>query len=164
RLGLLIDDLLALSRAGRVINTPAAFDLGEVLRVVVADLSDLIHRRGAEVRVEGRLPEVAGDRERIAQLLANLIGNGLKYNTSSPPGGGVGTAPPAEDGGPKAGDWRQVTLFVRDNGIGIDPQYHQHVFRLFRRLHKRDEYEGNGAGLSICKKIVEAHGGRIWVE
>jgi PAS domain S-box-containing protein len=156
RLGHLIDDLLALSRAGKVINTPAAFDLGEALAVVLADLSDLIHRKGAEVRIEGSLPIVAGDRERLGQLLANLIGNGLKYNQSKPPIVvlGSGTAP-----GPG-----QVTIFVRDNGIGIAPQYHERIFRLFRRLHRREEYEGNGAGLAICKKIVEAHGGRIWVE
>ncbi len=85
RLGHLIDDLLALSRAGTVINTPAAFDLGEVVDVVLADLADLLQRTGAQVRLEGPLPPVTGDRERIAQLLANLIGNGLKYNKSSSP-------------------------------------------------------------------------------
>jgi PAS domain S-box-containing protein len=171
RLGRLIDDLLALGRAGAVINTPAAFDLGEVVRVVVADLSDLIHRKGAEVRVAGPLPRVAGDRERIAQLLANLIGNGLKYNQSSPPVVVIGAlslvpcpSSLAEDKGQGTRDKGQVTLFVRDNGIGIAPQYHGQIFRLFRRLHRREDYEGNGAGLAICKKIVEAHGGRIWVE
>jgi PAS domain S-box-containing protein len=177
RLGRLIDDLLALSRAGKVINPPAAFDLAEVVRVVTADLSDLIHRKGAQVRVEGALPAVVGDRERVAQLLANLVGNGLKYNTSDRPEVVVGassqfdgarsvsdgsTAPVAH--APGSAHHGQVTLFVRDNGIGIEPKYHQQIFRLFRRLHRREDYEGNGAGLAICKKIVEAHGGRIWVE
>jgi chemotaxis family two-component system sensor kinase Cph1 len=100
---------------------------------------------------------VLGDRERIAQLLTNLVGNGLKYNQSSPPVVVIGTV----DGkGPSS----PSTIFVRDNGIGIAPQYHEQIFRLFRRLHRREEYEGNGAGLAICKKIVEAHGGRLWVE
>jgi light-regulated signal transduction histidine kinase (bacteriophytochrome) len=123
----------------------------------VADLSDLIHRKGAQVRIEGVLPQVVGDRERIAQLIANLVGNGLKYNQTSPPVVVIG----AVDG---TGSSSASTIYVRDNGIGIAPQYHEQIFRLFRRLHRREEYEGNGAGLAICKKIVEAHGGRIWVE
>ena len=112
------------------------------------------------MRVEGTLPRVAGDRERIAQLLANLIGNGLKYNQSAPPGGRRSGPSPRR----RRSGTRHATLFVRDNGIGIAPQYHEQIFRLFRRLHRREEYEGTGAGLAICKKIVEAHGGRIWVE
>ena len=90
RLGRLIDDLLALGRAGKIINTPVAFDLGDAVQVVAADLADLIQRKGAQVRIEGTLPRVAGDRERIAQLLANLIGNGLKYNQSGSARSGPG--------------------------------------------------------------------------
>jgi PAS domain S-box-containing protein len=158
RLGLLIDDLLILSRAGKVINDPRAFDLVSTLRTVQGDLADLIQRKEAVVRTEGTLPAVAGDPERVMQLLANLIGNGLKYNQSPHPEVVIGQAMGTSD---VPG---QVTLFVRDNGIGIEARFHEQVFRIFRRLHHREEYDGTGAGLAICKKIVEAHGGRIWVE
>ncbi len=91
------------------------------------------------------------------QLLLNLFANGLKYNKSETPeivlGAREADADPAF-----------VTLFVRDNGVGIEAQYHERIFRIFHRLHRRDEVEGTGAGLAICKKIVEAHGGRIWIE
>jgi PAS domain S-box-containing protein len=165
RLGALIDDLLSLGRAGRVINTPRPFAVEDALRTVLADLRDLIQRRQARVRLEGPFPPVCGDPERVVQLLTNLIGNGLKYNKSPSPEVVVGWV--SENGGREAqADPRSafVTLFVRDNGLGIDPQYHQQIFRIFRRLHRREEYDGTGAGLAICKKIVEAHGGRIWVE
>jgi PAS domain S-box-containing protein len=176
RLGVLIDDLLTLSRSGRVIHTPRAFSWDEAVQTVLADLNDLISRQQATVRVEGPLPAVAGDPERVIQLLSNLVSNGLKYNKSprpevvlgftpdsrnGPAPGGNGAKPLAEANGRPAAF---VTLFVRDNGVGIDPMYHDQVFRMFRRLHRRDEVEGTGAGLAICKRIVEAHGGRIWVE
>src|SRR5205085_8567446 len=106
------------------------------------------------------------------QLLANLVSNSLKYNTSARPEVVIGWL--LEPGaGPKGGgsdpcilieDPARVTLFVRDNGIGIEGQYHEQIFRIFRRLHRREDYEGTGAGLAICKKIIEAHGGRIWVD
>jgi PAS domain S-box-containing protein len=159
RLGTLIDDLLALSRSGRVIHAPRPFSWDEAVQTVLADLRDLVSRQQATVRVEGPLPPVAGDPERVIQLLSNLVSNGLKYNKSAQPEivlGANGTTRPVDDG--------FVTFFVRDNGVGIDPLYHEQVFRMFRRLHRRDEVEGTGAGLAICKRIVEAHGGRLWVE
>jgi PAS domain S-box-containing protein len=159
RLGALISDLLQLSQAGRVLNAPRPVDVGAALETVLRDLHDLVQRKEAIVRADESLaecPAVAGDPPRLMQLLANLIGNGLKYNTSDRPEVVVGCRPET--------DGRLVTLWVRDNGIGIEPQHHEQIFQLFRRLHRRDEYEGTGAGLAICQKIVEAHGGRIWVE
>ena len=91
------------------------------------------------------------------QLLANLFTNGVRYRKK-------GERPEVVLGTRPDGDPSHVTLFVRDNGIGIDPAFHQQIFGIFRRLHQADEYEGTGAGLAICTKIVEAHGGRIWVE
>ena len=156
RLGRLIDDLLALSRTGRVIHTPRPFPWAPVVRTVLGDLADLIARRHAEVSVEEPLPEVVGDPERVIQLLANLVQNALKYNRGDRPEVAIGA---------RGADGRGfATFFVRDNGIGIDPAHHQQIFRIFRRLHHRDEFEGTGAGLAICKRIVEAHGGRLWVE
>ena len=156
RLRSLIQDLLSLSRAGKVTADFASVNLDEVVDVIRADLAELIRTRDAEIRVEGPLPPVWGDRDRIGQLLANLVGNGLKYNRRPDPRVVIG-AKGDEDG-------RRVTLSVRDNGIGIEPQFHAKIFQLFRRLHAREEYEGTGAGLAICQKIVQAHGGRIWVE
>ncbi len=163
RLGALIDDLLALSRAGRVINTPRAFAWDEVFPVIRADLLDLIQRQQAVIRVEAPLPLVCGDRERVVQLLANLISNGIKYNKSPQPEVVVGAVPPSKPD-EQNGKPESATFFVRDNGIGIDPAYHEQIFRMFRRLHRRDEIDGTGAGLTICRRIVEAHGGQIWVE
>jgi light-regulated signal transduction histidine kinase (bacteriophytochrome) len=160
RLGRLIDDLLDLSRVGRVLNTLQTFDLNETVEMVRGDLANLIQRKNAQVRIAGPLPRVVGDPQRVAQLFNNLVGNGLKYNQAAAPEVLIG-ASPATTGN---GDGNPVVVYVRDNGIGIDPKYHEQIFGIFRRLHLPEEYEGTGAGLAICKKIVEAHGGRIWVE
>jgi chemotaxis family two-component system sensor kinase Cph1 len=172
RLGALIDDLLTLSRSGRVIHAPRPFSWDDAVQTVLADLHDLISRQQAAVRVAGPLPPVVGDPERVIQLLSNLVGNGLKYNKNPRPEVVLGAAAPSQhlgkapDGNGKTASEEPsfATFYVRDNGEGIDPAYHDQIFRMFRRLHRRDEVEGTGAGLAICKRIVEAHGGRIWVE
>src|SRR5207244_2459175 len=157
RLGNLIEDLLSLSQAGRITHSAQAFDLIEAVATARGDLADLIQRKEATVLTEGSLLRVAGDRQRIIQLLTNLIANGLKSNQSPQPQVVI-TAAPATD------NPSTIVVAVRDNGIGIDPAFHDQIFGIFRRLHQPDEYEGTGAGLAICKKIVESHGGRIWVE
>jgi PAS domain S-box-containing protein len=167
RLTALISDLLLLSQAGKVINSPRPIDLQELFLTVVGDLHDLIHRREAAVLLDDSVavcPRVMGDPQRLAELLANLVSNGLKYNASSHPEVVIGHAARGGRPGAAGEDGRMVTLYVCDNGIGIEPRYHEPIFQMFRRLHRRDEYEGTGAGLAICRKIIEAHGGRIWVE
>jgi PAS domain S-box-containing protein len=156
RLGSLIDELLNLSQAGRITHSPKIFNINEIVATVRQDLVDLIQRKQAIILTEGSLPNVIGDTMRVTQLLTNLVANGLKYNQNPKPKVYVG-ALAADDSG-------RVTIFVRDNGIGIDPAFHTQIFGIFRRLHQEGEFEGTGAGLAICKKIVEGHGGTIWVE
>ena len=164
----MIHGMLKLSRVGKVIGEFTLIDLDELIAEIKTDLGELFRSRGAALRVVGPLPKIWGDRDRIRQLLANLISNGIKYNKSSDPWveikGDVGVIPdtPDVESGPKA--QTDVTIAVTDNGIGIDPQFHGTIFQLFRRLHTHDEYEGTGVGLAICNKIVQAHGGRLWVE
>ncbi|MCI0743252.1 MAG: ATP-binding protein [Gemmataceae bacterium] len=165
RLGELIDDLLKLSQAGRFKGAPQEFDLIEVVATVRNDLVGLIQQKEASVLTEGSLPALTGDQPRIAQLLANLVANGLKYNRNPAPKVVIGQVlGPLPASAPVDVDHHHAVIYVRDNGIGIDPKHHQQIFGIFRRLHQTDEFEGTGAGLAICQKIVQAHGGKIWVE
>ena len=168
RMRAMIHGMLNLARVGKVIGEIHLVNLDELLAVIKTDLKELLRSRGAELRIASPLPLVWGDRDRIGQLLANLINNGIKYNKSPTPWvevnaiveAGADSPGHAADSSPNA----EVTISVRDNGIGIEPQFHGTIFQLFRRLHTREEFDGTGAGLAICNKIVQAHGGRIWVE
>jgi PAS domain S-box-containing protein len=168
RMKALIQGMLVLSRAGKVIGDFAAVDLEELVRVVRSDLQELFRTRGAVLRIVGPLPAAWGDRDRLAQLLSNLICNSIKYNESPEPWVEISVAtltggePDGSDAELKPGN--DVTICVKDNGIGIDPQFHGTIFQLFRRLHTQEEYPGTGVGLAICSKIVHAHGGKIWLE
>ncbi len=119
----------------------------------LANLKVPIEESGAVVD-RGPLPTVMADKLQIGQLLQNLIGNAIKYHGDEPPRVHVS----AEQEG---NEW---VFSVRDNGIGIDPQFAERIFVIFQRLHNREKYPGTGIGLAICKKIVERHGGRIWLE
>jgi len=149
----LIEDLLAYSWVGTKGRPFAAVDCNATLAVVLGSLKAAIDEAGATVTWDA-LATVPGDETQLWQVLQNLIGNGIKYRDSKPPQVHVGCA---RDGNM----WR---FAVQDNGIGIDPQYTERIFAIFQRLHTQKEFSGTGIGLAICKKIVERHGGRIWVE
>ncbi len=153
RMQTLINDLLAYSRVGTRGKPLAPTDAGSVLEATRANLRKAIEESGAEVTSD-ELPSVMGDQTQLAQLFQNLVGNAIKFSGEEQARVHVG----AER---RNGEW----LFsVRDNGIGIDPQYAGRIFVIFQRLHAKTEYSGTGIGLAVCKKIVERHGGRIWVE
>lgn len=153
RMQLLINDLLAYSRVSTRGEPPEPTDCNDVVDAVSVDLTTAIAESGAEV-TRSDLPIVMADRSQLRQLFQNLISNAIKFRGERAPRVHV-TAEPDGD------EWR---FAISDNGIGLDPQYAERIFALFQRLHTRDEYEGTGIGLAICKKIVERHGGRIWVE
>jgi PAS domain S-box-containing protein len=153
RMQTLINDLLALSRVNSRGAEFARCDCDRIVSQVLHDLDAAIRESKAVVEI-APLPKVMGDERQIAQVLQNLIGNALKFRADQAPHIRVA----AEQQG---GQW----LFkVQDNGIGIASEYADRIFLMFQRLHSRQQYSGTGIGLAICKKIVERHGGRIWVE
>jgi hypothetical protein len=153
RMERLITDLLAFSRVGTRGGEFAPADLEAVLGQALRNLEASIQSAQATVTHDA-LPTLCVDATQMMQLLQNLIGNALKFHGESPPQIHVG-AQRVE------GRW---VFSVRDNGIGIEPQYYERIFQVFQRLHTRKAYPGTGIGLAICKKIVERHGGHMWVE
>ena len=154
RMQRLINDLLGFSRVGRIGGEVAPVALGDVLAQVVTDLQEPIEAAGAVVVGED-LPVVSGEQPLIVQLVTNLVANAVKFRHPD-------RAPVVRLDARRAGDLWEVAC--HDNGIGIDPQYAERVFVIFQRLHAKDVYEGTGIGLALCKKIVEYHGGAIWIE
>jgi len=153
RMQRLINDLLTYSRLTTRGHPFEPTDCNAVLNEVLDTFHPLLEESGGVITHE-TLPTVMGDAGQLAQLFQNLIGNAIKFRDKEPPHIEI-------DAHPVDGAW----LFsVKDNGIGIDPQYGDRIFLIFQRLHTIDTYPGTGIGLAICKKVVERHGGRIWVE
>lgn len=153
RMQAIINDLLALSRVSTR-NTPfSRVDAKLALDKALANLRLIIGETGTTI-VCGSMPALDADSSQLAQLFQNLVGNAIKFHGSEPPRVEIG----AEQ---QEAEW---VFHVRDNGIGIAPEYFERIFLMFQRLHTKKEYPGTGIGLTICKKIVERHGGRIWIE
>ncbi|MBN2307346.1 MAG: cache domain-containing protein [Candidatus Hydrogenedentes bacterium] len=153
RMQSLVRDLLNLSRAGRTAFVTERVPLGDCVERALVALAARIEESGAQIE-QGVLPDVQGDPRLLTQLYQNLISNAIKFVQGAPPRVQITVE-----------DHNGVAVFgVRDNGIGINPEYTEQIFAPFRRLHGRSEYDGSGIGLAICRKVVQRHGGAIWVE
>jgi len=150
----LLNDLLELSRIGRMMNPPERIPFEEIVREALERVRGRLDARQARIEIQSDLPVVYGDRVRLVEVLQNLLDNSAKY-----------ARPQSEvciEIGAKQDNQYQTIFFVRDNGIGIDPQFHERIFGLFNKLDTRAE--GTGIGLTLVKRIIEVHGGQIWVE
>jgi light-regulated signal transduction histidine kinase (bacteriophytochrome) len=159
RMQVLINDLLAFSRVGRVGAEEKVVAMDEVAADAVADLGAAIEESGAQVTIDGPLPQVRGDRSLLTALLQNLFANAIKFRGDAPPRVRLSCERTRQaDAGSDT-----YTFTVSDNGIGIAPRYADRIFVIFQRLHPKEEFTGTGIGLAMCRKIVEFHGGRIWL-
>jgi light-regulated signal transduction histidine kinase (bacteriophytochrome) len=149
----LILDLLEYSRVNTSQELRSQTEISEVINQVINTYSNKIHDTKAVIKMQ-LMPSINVNSTQMTQLFQNLIGNALKYNKSAVPEIEIG----CEE---KEHDWQ---FFVKDNGIGIDPKFFDRVFVIFQRLHTKNQFSGTGIGLAICKKIVEKHGGKIWIE
>jgi len=149
----LIRDLLSYSRVDARSRPFVQIPFIEIVNDARTLLESSIHDSGGQV-TWGPLPDVMGDRSQLVQLIQNLIGNGLAYRSDKPPHIHITADRSGEE-------W---VFSVRDNGIGIDPKHHEQIFEIFKRLHNQKEHPGTGIGLAVCRRVVNRHGGRIWVE
>jgi PAS domain S-box-containing protein len=155
RMDALIRDLLDYSRIGHAAREMEDVDLGEIIADALANLSATMADCGAEVSPSTPMPHTHGNRMELTRLFQNLIGNALKYRSPD-------RMPKVELSAVRVGNAWEIA--IKDNGIGIEPQYFDRIFMIFQRLHGRGEYEGTGIGLAVCRKIVDRHGGSIRVE
>ncbi|HTA16693.1 MAG TPA: ATP-binding protein, partial [bacterium] len=153
RMRQLIIDLLAFSQIGVGERKPGKVDCGALVEKVLDQIKEMVEERGAKISV-GPLPVLNAEAALLGQVFQNLIGNALKFQK--------GDAPVVEVSARQEPE--RWVFGVRDEGIGIAPEHVDKVFELFGRLHARDDYPGNGLGLSLCKKVVERHGGSIWLD
>jgi two-component system, LuxR family, sensor kinase FixL len=151
----LLKDLLELSRIGRFVNPPEQVPFQELARTALEVVQGQVQERGVIVQVQANLPIVHGDRQRLMEVLQNLLDNAVKYM-------GNQKAPTIEIGVKESDAAGDPVFFVRDNGMGIAPEYHERIFGLFNKLDARSD--GTGIGLALVKRIIEFHGGQIWVE
>ncbi|SEG98907.1 His Kinase A (phospho-acceptor) domain-containing protein [Nonomuraea solani] len=153
RMQLLINDLLDFSRVGRVTGEKTAIESGKALDTALENLSATIDDTGATV-TRDELPRLYGNPLQLTQLFQNLIENAVKFRSEEPPRIHIGVA--------RSGDMWEFSC--ADNGIGVEPKYADRIFLIFQRLHARDVYPGTGIGLALCRKIVEYHGGQLWLD
>jgi signal transduction histidine kinase len=151
----LLAELLELSRIGRMMNPAQAVPFEALAREAVELVHGRIQARGVQVEIAPDLPTVQGDRVRLVEVVQNLVDNACKFM-------GEQAAPRVEIGQRGTDEQGRPVLFVRDNGIGIAPEYHERVFGLFDKLDAQTE--GTGVGLALVRRIVEVHGGKVWVE
>jgi light-regulated signal transduction histidine kinase (bacteriophytochrome) len=152
RMQQLIDDLLAYSQVDNADQKPQIVDLNEVFNTAIANVAVVIKKTNALI-TKDLLPDVVVDFDLFVQVFQNLLTNAMKFVAEANPIIHV-AVDKKED---------QFHISITDNGIGIEPQYQERIFIIFQRLHNRSEFSGTGIGLSVCKKIVEHHGGKIWV-
>ncbi|MFQ5568374.1 MAG: ATP-binding protein [Rhodothermales bacterium] len=149
----LLNDLLELSRIGRVVNPPETVPFEAIVQAALTAVEGPLRQHNVQVEVKPDLPMVFGDRQRLTEVLQNLIENAVKFSSR-------GSDPRIEIGACRKGT--KTEFYVRDNGMGIAPRYHEQIFDLFTRLDQ--DVEGTGIGLAVAKRIIELHHGRIWVE
>jgi PAS domain S-box-containing protein len=153
----LLDEVLALSRMGRVVNAPENVAFGSVVAEALELVAGRIEKRGIQVEVDQHLPDVMVDRRRMVEVMQNLIDNSAKYmGAQTQPRIAIGVCRDGAEGR------KGARFFVRDNGLGIEEKYHARIFGLFDKLNPASE--GSGVGLALVKRIVEMHGGKIWVD